>query len=95
MIKTEDKLFKDVQAYVSKFIDTKVYSREQWEKKESTMFFGEVIFVAEGELSYALNGQHGLKEKAAIKKIAEKHGCYIEQGFLWSWHFIKKETIDS
>jgi hypothetical protein len=57
------------------------------------MHFGEVVFVAEGELYYALNGQHGREVKTAIKKIAEKHGCYIEQGFGWSWHFCAIETL--
>lgn len=93
MIKTRDKLLADVKKFVSKYMDTAVYTAEDWAKKESICQFGEVIFVAEGELYYALNGQHGREVKTAIKKIAEKHGCYIEQGFGWSWHFCAIETI--
>lgn len=93
MIKTRDKLLADVQKFISKFPDTAVYTQEQWQKKESQCFFGEVVFVAEGELYYALNGQHGRKEKDAIIKIARKHQCYIEQGFSWSWHFCSVEGL--
>jgi hypothetical protein len=93
MIKTRDKLLADVKKFVSKYCDTAVYTAEEWQKKESLMHFGEVVFVAEGELYYALNGQHGREVKTAIKKIAEKHGCYIEQGFGWSWHFCSVEGL--
>lgn len=91
MIKIKNDLLEDVKKFIGKYIDTKAYTKEEWQKKESLMHFGEVVFVAEGELYHALNGQHGRKEKDAIKKIADKHGCYIEQGFHWSWHFCKKE----
>lgn len=93
MIKTRDKLLADVKKFVSKYCDTAVYTAEEWKNKESQCHFGEVVFVAEGELSYALNGQHGRKEKDAIIKIARKHQCYIEQGFSWSWHFCSVEGL--
>jgi hypothetical protein len=93
MIKTRDKLLADVKKFVSKYCDTAVYTQEEWQKKESQCHFGEVVFVAEGELYYALNGQHGRKEKDAIIKIARKHQCYIEKGFDWSWHFCSVEEL--
>ena len=88
MIKTRDKLLEDVKKFISKYPDTCAYTSEEWAKKESQCHFGEVIFVAEGQLYHALNGQDGKKEKDAIIKIARKHYCYIMQGFHWSWHFI-------
>ena len=93
MIKTRDKLLADVNKFISKYPDTCAYTAEEWAKKESQCHFGEVVFVAEGELYYALNGQHGRKEKDAIIKIARKHQCYIEKGFDWSWHFCSVEEL--
>lgn len=93
MIDTDNKLYEDVKKFISKYIDTAVYTKEQWEKKESTMRFGEVVFIAEGDLYHALNGRHGQKEREKINKIAAKHNCYIEQGFHWSWHFCSLEGV--
>lgn len=91
--KTREKLFKAVDKFVSKYIDTKTYTADQWAEKEKDMAFGEVVFIAEGELYHLLNGNRGKKEWDALDKIADKHGCYIEQGFHWSWHFCDKENL--
>ena len=92
--KTREKLFKAVDKFVSKYIDTKAYTAEQWEEKEKDMAFGEVVFVAEGLLYHLLNGGNGEKEWAKLNKIAADHGCHIEQGFHWSWHFCSNENLE-
>lgn len=92
--KTKEKLFKAVDKFVSKYIDTKTYTAEQWKEKEGEMAFGEVVFVAEGELYHLLNSGTGKKEWAKLDKIAETHGCHIEQGFHWSWHFCSNQNLE-
>jgi hypothetical protein len=91
--KNKESLFKAVQKFVSKYIDTKTYTAEEWKAKEGEMAFGDVVFIAEGELYHLLNNSRSKKEWNALHKIAEKHGCYIEQGFHWSWHFCDKENL--
>jgi len=88
-------LLKDVSKFVSKYNDTHTYSQIEWlARGEDMCANAEVSFVAEGELYHLLNGtnQRSVGHKktwAKLKKIADKYNCYVEQGFSWSWHFIK------
>lgn len=91
MPRAKNNLIDDVKTFAKKFIDTAIYTSIEWEVKEQGNYsFGDIILVAEGELNHVLNGY--TVNKSALNKlndIAKKHGYYIEQGYSWSWHFVK------
>jgi len=91
MPRVKNNLIDDVKTFAKKFIDTAIYTSFEWEAKEQGNYsFGDIILVAEGELNHVLNGYTTNKSQLnKLNSIAKKHGYYIEQGYSWSWHFVK------
>ena len=91
MPRAKNNLIDDVKTFAKKFIDTGIYNSVEWHIKEQGNYsFGDIILVAEGELNHVLNGYTVNKSPLnKLNDIAKKHGYYIEQGYSWSWHFVK------
>lgn len=85
-------LKKDIQSEIVEYIDVNVYDCESWKKRNESIGSSSVCtLVAEGKLNHILNGYIKPSGKdltlEILQKIAKKHGCYVEQGYAWSWHF--------
>ena len=85
-------LKKDIQSEIVEYIDVNVYDCESWKKRNESIGYSSVCtLVAEGKLNHILNGYIKPSGKdltlEILQKIAKKHGCYVEQGYAWSWHF--------
>lgn len=91
-----NKLVSDVNALVGNYIDTHVYNLDDWELRGESVGNGSLCtIVAEGELYHLLNGYRRATKRDVsyekLDKLAAKYGCYVEQGFAWSWHFYRKD----
>lgn len=98
MAKTKT-LLTELQNATKHYLDVRVYDQEAWAGRGETIGRGSVLtLVAEGTLNHILNGHFrptnfDLSNKK-LDKLANKYGCYVEQGFSWSWHFYPHPGAD-
>ena len=90
-------LIQDLERFVKPYSDTRVHTLDSWANRKEQVGVGSLATItAEGQLYRELNHHCGHKryEKACdrLTAIANRHNCWWEQGYGWTWHFYPKEA---
>ena len=90
-------LIQDLERFVKPYSDTLVHTGDSWASRKEAVGNGSVATItSEGQLYSYLNYECGERryEEAYEKMtaIANRHKCWWQQGYGWTWHFYPKEA---